>query len=83
MVLSELSAQVEIRSTESLVETSRQESLRPSLLIGVLGTAHGRPEAVRKDASRTRAFNQGAAEAAGSVEGVKFENINRSCIQVG
>ncbi len=50
---------------ESLVETSRQESIRPSLLSGVLGAAHGRPETVRKHAEGTRTFDQGAVEATG------------------
>ena len=50
---------------ESLVETSRQESLRPSLLTGVVGAAHVRPEAVRKHPEGTRTFDQGAVEASG------------------
>ena len=36
---------------ESLVETSRQENLSPTILVGVLGAAHGRPEDLRKHAS--------------------------------
>jgi len=50
---------------ESLVETSRQESIRSSLLSGVLGAAHGRPEAVRNHVAGTRTFDQGAIEVAG------------------
>ena len=36
---------------ESLVETSRQENLSSTILVGVLGAAHGRPEDLRKHAS--------------------------------
>ena len=50
---------------ESLVETSRQENLSSTILVGVLGAAHGRPEAVRKHAEGTRTFDQGAVEASG------------------
>ena len=43
-----------------------------------MGAAHVRPEATRKHAEGTRSVDQGAAEAAGQAEGVKFENCLRN-----
>ena len=50
---------------ESLVETSRQENLSSTILVGVLGATYGRSEAVRKHPEGTRTFDQGAVEASG------------------